>query len=39
VVEVHQRSPAFCVRYEGTELALNRDVAEDIFVARMAHDA
>jgi DtxR family transcriptional regulator, Mn-dependent transcriptional regulator len=38
VIEVHQRSPAFCVRYEGTELALNRDVAEDIFVARMAPD-
>ncbi len=36
VVEVHQRSPAFCVRYEGTELALNRDVAEDIFVARIS---
>ena len=36
VVEVHQRSPAFCIRYEGTEIALNRDVAEDIFVARIA---
>ncbi len=34
VVEVHQRRPAFCVRYEGTEIALNQDVAEDIFVAR-----
>ncbi len=38
VVEVHQRSPAFCIRYEGTEIALNRDVAEDIFVARMSRD-
>ena len=35
LVEVHQRFPAFCVRYEGTELALNRDVVEDIFVARV----
>ena len=35
VLEVHQRSPAICIRYEGTELAINQDVAEDIFVARM----
>ena len=33
-VEVHQRSPAYCIRYQGTELAIDRDVAEDIFVAR-----
>ncbi len=35
LLEVHQRFPAFCVRYEGTELALNRDAVEDIFVARV----
>jgi DtxR family Mn-dependent transcriptional regulator len=35
VIQVHQRSPAFCVRYEGTELAINSDVAQDIFVTRM----
>ena len=35
VVEVHQRAPAFCIRFEGTELALDRDVAEDIFLVRM----
>ena len=35
VVEVHQRSPAICIRFGGTELALNRDVAEDIYVARI----
>jgi len=35
VVEVHQRSPAVCIRYEGTELSLDRDVAEDIYVARL----
>jgi DtxR family Mn-dependent transcriptional regulator len=35
VIELHQRSPAFCVRYEGTELAVDRDVAEDIYVTRI----
>jgi len=35
VIELHQRSPAFCIRYEGTELAIDGDVAEDIFLARM----
>jgi len=35
VIELHQARPAFCIRYEGTELALNRDVAEDIYVAKM----
>ena len=35
VVELHQRSPVFCIRYEGTELAFDRDVAEDIFLAKM----
>jgi len=32
-LELHQQRPAYCIRYEGTELALDRDVAEDIFVA------
>lgn len=35
VVELHQRSPAYCIRFEGTELAVDRDVAEDIHVARI----
>lgn len=35
LLELHQRQPAFCVRFEGTELAFDRDVAEDIFVARV----
>ncbi|RLB62153.1 MAG: DtxR family transcriptional regulator [Deltaproteobacteria bacterium] len=34
IVEVHQRSPAICIRFEGTELALDRDVAEDIFLVK-----
>jgi DtxR family Mn-dependent transcriptional regulator len=35
VIALHQRSPAYCIRFDGTELALDRDVAEDIFVARI----
>ncbi len=35
VIKLHQCSPVFCIRYEETELALDRDVAEDIYVARM----
>ncbi|MCP4602285.1 MAG: metal-dependent transcriptional regulator [Proteobacteria bacterium] len=35
IVELHQRSPAYCIRFEGTELAINADVAEDIYVARI----
>jgi DtxR family Mn-dependent transcriptional regulator len=35
LLELHQRQPAFCVRFEGTELAFDRDVAADIFVARI----
>lgn len=35
VVHLHQRSPAYCLRFEGTELAIDKDVAEDIFVARI----
>jgi DtxR family transcriptional regulator, Mn-dependent transcriptional regulator len=35
VLTVHQRLPAWCVRFEGTELAFDRDVAADIFVARL----
>jgi len=39
VIEVHQRSPAICIRFEGTELALDRDVAEDIFLVKTNGDA
>jgi len=35
LLELHQRQPAFCVRFEGTELAFDRDVAGDVFVARV----
>ncbi len=36
VVELHQRRPAFCFRFAGTELAVEEDVAADIHVARIA---
>lgn len=32
---LHRRRPAFCLRYEETELALDRQVAEDILVSRL----
>lgn len=35
VLELHQRRPAFCFRFEGTELAVAEDVAADIHVARI----
>ncbi len=35
MLEVHQNFPAVCIRYEGTELAIDHDVAEDIFVAKL----
>lgn len=34
LVEVHQRSPAVCIRFEGTELALDYDVADDIYLLK-----
>jgi DtxR family Mn-dependent transcriptional regulator len=35
VVELHRRSPAFCLRFEETDLALDPDVASDIHVSRL----
>ena len=34
-VTLHQTYPAFCIKFEETELAIERDVAEDIFVSRI----
>ena len=34
-IELHRQRPAFCVRFEETELALDRDVAGDIQVTRL----
>ncbi len=35
-LRLHQKHPAYCVRYEGTELALDEAVARDIYVTRPA---
>ena len=32
VVTVHRRHPAFCIKFENTELALDREIAKDIYV-------
>jgi DtxR family Mn-dependent transcriptional regulator len=34
-VKLHQTYPAFCIKFEETELAIERDVAEDIFVSKI----
>ena len=34
-VKLHQTYPAFCLKFEETELAIDPDVAEDIFVSRI----
>lgn len=38
VIELHQSSPAYCIRFEETELALDSDVAEDIYVCKQNGD-
>ena len=34
-VTVHRTSPAFCIKYENTELALDKEIAKNIFVWRL----
>lgn len=34
-VELHQKYPAYCIKFEETELALDKDVAEDIYIRRL----
>ncbi len=36
-LQVHllQKSPAYCLKYENTEIAIDREIAEDIFVWRV----
>jgi len=36
IVQMHQRAPAYCIRFEGTELAINADAAEDIYVTKIS---
>lgn len=38
IVELHRRSPAFCVRFEETDLAIDKDVAQDIHVSRIPRE-
>ncbi|MBF0106073.1 MAG: FeoA domain-containing protein [Deltaproteobacteria bacterium] len=35
VITLHRKSPIYCLRFEGTEIAIDKDVAEDIFVSRI----
>jgi DtxR family Mn-dependent transcriptional regulator len=35
-VKLHQTYPAFCIKFEETELAIDPDVAEDIFVSKIS---
>jgi DtxR family Mn-dependent transcriptional regulator len=35
VVTVHRASPAFCIKFENTELALDEEIAKNIFVWKM----
>lgn len=32
IVKVHRRKPAFCIKFENTELALDEEIAKNIFV-------
>jgi len=34
-IKLHQTYPAFCIKFEETELAIDPDVAEDIFVSKI----
>ncbi len=35
VVSVHRKNPAFCIKYENTELAIDEDIAKNIFVWKL----
>lgn len=36
MVTVHRKSPAFCIKFEHTELALDEEIVKNIFVWRLA---
>jgi len=38
VVTVHRTSPAFCIKFENTELALDKEIVKNIFVWRTEHE-
>lgn len=35
IVTVHRKSPAFCIKYENTELALDEEIVKNIFVWKL----
>lgn len=37
VVTLHRRKPAFCIKYENTELAIDEKIAQNIFVWKMSN--
>jgi len=37
VVTVHRKNPAFCIKFENTELALDENVAENIYVWKLTN--
>ena len=41
VVNVHRNNPAFCIKFENTELAIDQDIAKNIFVWKIldTHDS
>jgi len=39
VVVVHRTSPAFCIKFENTELALDHEIARNIFVWRLGSES
>ena len=38
VVTVHRKTPAFCIKFENTELALDENVVENIYVWKLTDD-
>lgn len=38
IVTVHRKSPAFCIKFENTELALDQEIAKNIFVWEIKED-
>jgi DtxR family transcriptional regulator, Mn-dependent transcriptional regulator len=39
IVSVHRTSPVFCIKFEGTELAMDRDIADNIFVWKIENQS
>ena len=38
IVTVHRKNPAFCIKFENTELALDEGVAENIYVWKLTNE-